>query len=448
MDGRMTEGPIARQLIRFSIPLILSGLLQQLYSWADALIVGNFAGEAALAAIGATNAVHTLYVALLAGFSVGVSILVSRAYGERDDAAVTRTSSTFLLLLTAMSLGLVAIGLLLSRPLLVLLGTPEEIMNQALEYLRIMMLGLPFLAAYNCYNAVLRGIGDSRTPLLAIIVSSLLNVALDLLFVGGFGWGVAGAAVATVLSQALMVVFLIVYVPRRHTLLRLPPRRSMVDKTALRGGLSLSLPTTLQSGVRSIGALMLQNVQNSFGAQVIAAITTAYRIDMLGLLPTTNIGAGISTFTAQNHGAGQLDRARRGLWIGSAIAFVTSLVTTVIFVLAGETLMRLFGVSEGAVRIGRDFLHFCAVFYPIFGVQTAFIGYLQGMGDVRFAAFATISSLAMRVVLSYAFAGIAGHAIIAYSEMASWVYCLILCVGRYWFRFRKGKLDDPPKAAG
>lgn len=436
MEGRMTEGGIAKQLIRFSIPLILSALLQQLYSWADALIVGNFVGEASLAAIGATGVVSGMLIAILQGFSVGVSVLVAQAFGRGDDDAVTRTSATFVVFLLTVSLALTAAGIALVGPILRLLGTPADILSLSTEYLMIVLAGMPALAVYNIYSAALRGIGDSRTPLWAIVVSSVSNVVLDLLFVAVFGWGVAGAAIATVIAQALMALYLALFTPRKHAQLRFRISFRSMDRKALGQGLSLSLPTALQSGAHSIGGLLLQSVMNGFGTQVVAAITTAYRIDSFGLQPTVNIGAGVSTFTGQNKGAGLLDRARRGLWVGSAISLVTALVTTVLFVLAGAPLMRMFGVSEGAVAIGREFLYFCSVFYPVFGVYSAFLCYLQGMGDVRFAAFASVSGLVVRVVLSYAFAATIGWRIIAYSEMASWVYCLVICWIRYMTRFR------------
>lgn len=437
MENRMTKGSIAGTLIRFSIPLVLSGILQQLYSWTDALIVGNYVGEAPLAAIGATGTLSTLFIATIVGLSSGVGVFVAQAFGEGDRESITGASSAFVLLLAPLSMLLSCAGILLARPLLRLLGTPADIFDLSAKYLRIVLLGLPCLTVYNLYSAVLRGIGDSRTPFLAIAVSSLCNVALDFLFVAVFRMGVSGAAVATVLSQLMMAVFLVIFSARRHPLLRLRMAWGSLRHPGLRKGMSLGLPMALQSGVRSIGGLMLQNIMNSFGSQVVAAISTAYRIDSLALLPTINIGAGVSTFSGQNKGAGDLRRARRGLGVGSIIALMTSLATTAVFVLFGAQLMRMFGITEGAVMIGREFLRFCAVFYPLFGIYNAFLGYLQGMGDVRFVSFASISSLALRIVLSYALSGILGHRVIAVSEMASWVYGLLLCLGRYCMLWRE-----------
>ncbi len=437
----MTRGPITRTLVLFSLPLALSGLLQQLYSWVDALIVGNVMGEGALAAIGATGTVSGLFISLVLGFSVGVSILISQAYGAGEREIIGQVTGAFTVLLGGLAILLAVAGIALTHPLLTLLGTPPDIIDAAGTYLRIAFLGIPALAIYNIYNAALRGIGDSRTPLLSIAVSAVANLVLDILLVKVIPLGVMGAAIATIISQWLMALFLMVYAPRKHPLLGYRFGRGMMDLPTLRRGMSLSVPTSVQSAIRSVGGLLLQNVMNSFGSTTVAAISTAYRIDTLILLPVMNIGSGVSTFVAQNKGAGDMNRANKGLRAGLVIALVTSLITTSVVVILGGTLMRLFGITEEAVTIGRDFLFFCAVFYPVFGVQHAIIGYLQGIGDVRFTAFASISSLALRIILSYAFAKIAGNRIIAYSEMVSWVYCLIICTMRYrWVRGKNVRL--------
>ncbi len=431
MDRDMTRGSIARTLVLFSIPLVLSGLLQQLYSWADALIVGNFVGEGSLAAIGATGTVTGVFLSVVLGFSTGVSIVVSQAYGAGEKDVISRVTGAFALLLTGASVLLAVLGIALAGPLLRLLRTPSDIFDLSRTYLCIVFAGLPALAIYNIYSAALRGVGDSRTPLMAIAISAVSNVLMDLLLVAVIPMGVAGAAIATALSQWAMAAFLIWYAPRKHPLLRYKIRKDLFDRAVLSRGFSLGVPTTFQSAIRSVGGLLLQNVMNGFGSTTVAAITTAYRIDSLILLPVVNAGAGVSTLVAQNKGAGDLSRAHKGLKAGALIALVSSLVTTAVVVLLGGTLLRLFGITEEAVRIGRDFLFFCAVFYPIFGVQQAFLGFLQGMGDVKFAAFASISSLAVRVLLSYLFADTFGNRIIAYAEMVSWVYCLLICIARY-----------------
>lgn len=436
MAKDMTKGGIAKTLIAFCIPLILSGLLQQLYSWADGLIVGNVIGEGPLAAIGATGSISGLFISLLSGFSVGVSILAARAYGEGATGSLRPILSTFLLCLTGASLALMAGGLLLAGLLLRAMDTPADILSGAETYLRIILLGIPFLAAYNVLTAVLRGIGDSRTPLYAIVVSSVCNILLDVLFVAAFGWGVAGAAWATVLSQAAMTVFLLLYAQKKTPMLRMTPGTLRVDFPILKQGLSLSLPTALQYGVRSVGSLFLQSVMNSFGTTTVAAITTAYRIDSVVLLPVINLGAGLSTFVAQNSGAGQTDRVGKGLRTGAILTAAVAVAITAMVIPAGGFLMGLFGVSAEAVSIGRSFFGAIALFYPLFGIANSFIGYLQGLGDVRFTSVISILALGLRIALSYLLAERYGNMIIAYAEMASWVLLLAACGIRSWQKGR------------
>lgn len=439
MAKDMTKGGITGILIRFCVPLVLSGLLQQMYSWADALIVGNWVGEASLAAIGATGGVSGLFIAIVSGFAVGVSILTAQAYGGGDREGMRGITSTFSWFLGGIALLLAVVGIALARPLLGALDTPSEVLPIAGDYLSIVLAGIPFLAVYNVYSAVLRGIGDSRTPLLSIIVSSVANVLLDLLFVAAFGWGAAGAAAATLISQALMTLFIVAYSGRRYAMLRLFVGKGMVDPALLRRGLSLSLPTAIQSGVRSVGGLLLQSITNSFGTQTLAAITTAYRIDSVVLLPVNNLGAGVSTFVAQNAGAGDLRRARRGLLSGALITAAVAVAMSALVIPMGGRLMALFGVSREVVAIGQDFFRAIALFYPIYGVAVGFIGYLQGIGDVTYTGVINIASGAVRIALSYILAPYFGNMVIAYAEMISWVFLLVLAVARYLWLRRRGK---------
>lgn len=430
MAKDMTQGSISKTLALFSIPLVLSGLLQQLYGWADALIVGNVLGEGPLAAIGATNTISTMFTVLISGFSVGVSILAARAYGQGDHQAISRITSTFALCLTLCAAALTGVGVAVARPMLRLLGTPQDIFEQSLLYLNIIYYGMPFMALYNLYSAVLRGIGDSRTPLYAIAVSSAANVALDLMFVAGLGWGVSGAAAATILSQILMCLFLTCYSAARFPLLRFRLGRGMVDGRLLAQGLRLGIPTALQSGMHALGGLMLQGVMNSFGTETVAAVTTAYRIDSVALLPVINLGSGVSTFVAQNAGAGNRARAQSGLKAGSFLAVGVSMAIVAIVVPLGSTILRLFGVSEPVVAIGRELLFTLAAFYPVFALMNALSGYLQGLGDVVFTGTANVGALGLRICLSYALAPWLGRRVIGWAELISWVAVTLVFLWR------------------
>lgn len=430
MAKDMTKGSIARTLVSFSIPLIFSGLMQQLYSWADAFIVGNVNGEGALAAIGACAAISGLLIAVITGFTAGVSILSAQRFGFGDKAVQKKILWSFSLILGGLFLAAALAGVILTKPLLRMLNTPADIFAGSAVYLRITLLGVPFLAVYNVYSAVLRGVGDSKAPFLAVLFSSVLNIALDFAAVYLLNWGVAGAAAATALSQALMTVFIVLYAVRRYEILRFVPGRALLDGEIIRSGSRLALPITIQSGVSSAGQLVLQNFMNGFGTQTVAAITSAYRVDCIILLPIINLGTAISTVAAQNTGAGLHDRARRSLTVGSALMAAVSLALSAIVVPFGGRLVGMFGVTPEVQQIGANFFRCLGSFYIVFGLSTSIRGYLEGIGDVLFSGLIGIAMLAVRIILSYALAGFYGNMVIAWAEAYAWCFMLALYVLR------------------
>ena len=253
---------IAVELIRFSLPLILSGVLQQLYNWVDAFVVGNVEGELALAAVGATGTVVNFYVTAITGFTLGLAILFAQKFGSRETEAIPKILKTFAVLLGAVFLALAAVGFCLTEPFLRLLNTTPDTIGLAGDYLRIILIGIPFLAVYNVYAAALRGTGDSRAPFLAVLLSSAVNVVLDIVLVAVLRWSVAGAAVATVLSQAAMTVFLIAYSVKKYPLLRFSRAGGLLDRAMLVQGVRLGVPPMIQSSVSACGSLILQNFMN------------------------------------------------------------------------------------------------------------------------------------------------------------------------------------------
>ncbi len=433
----LIKGNLVRALITFSMPLILSGVLQQMYSWADAFIVGNIEGESALSAIGSTNVITNLFVMAITGFMSGVSILAARYFGEGNKEIQKRVLSSFTVIsgivFTFLSVGAICF----SEEILLLLETPEDIFITADNYLRIVLAGMPFITIYNVYAAVLRGIGDSRTPFYSVIVSSAANVILDIVFVAGLGWGAEGAALATVLSQVAMAVFTVCYSVNRYEILRFCFDKNILDASVLKRGCALSLPIMVQSVVTAAGNLVLQNFMNSFGSSTVAAITTAYRIDCVILLPVINLGTGIATITSQNIGAGQRERARKGLAAGLGLTAGVSVCLSVIVVLIGGSLIELFGVTPASARIGRDFFHAIAWFYIIFGSSMAMRGYLEGIGQVVFSGTFSILTLAVRIVLSYEMLPLFGNMVIAYAEAFAWCFQFVSYAVFIFFYERK-----------
>ena len=318
-----------------------------------------------------------------------------------------------------------------------LLHTTPDTLALAESYLRIIFAGIPFLAVYNVYSAALRGIGDSRAPFYAVLLSSLVNVGLDILFVAVFHWSVAGAAIATVLSQIAMTLFLMVYAARRYAMLRFRPGRGMFDCRELAEGVHFGLPPMLQSSVSSGGNLVLQNFMNGFGTQTVAAVTTAYRIDLIVMLPMINLGSGIATLVAQSCGSGEGRRAGRILAVGAAMMAVVSLGMTALVIPSGGHLIALFGAGAEAVAIGSRFFRCIASFYLVYGLATALRGYVEGTGEVVYSSVAGILSLFVRILLSYALVGWFDNMVIAYAEGLSWVLLLALYGGHLLIKGRR-----------
>ena len=439
---------LAKELFWFALPLILSGLLQQLYNIVDSLIIGNVLGEEALAAAGASGPILNLFIYVCTGLVTGCTILVSHAWGAGERKKATAVAATFGLFLLAGSLALAGIGLCLHRGLLSLLHTPEALLAGASEYLSVVFLGIPFLALYNLAGALLRGTGNSRTPLVAIILASLVNVGLDLLLVWGLEWGIRGAAVATVIAQALSAFYLLWYLRQGKGgfYFTLSPRAA--SRACLAEGLKLSLPRVIQSGASSLGSLLLQSVMNSFGVDVVAAITTSYKVDSLAILPILNMSTAISVFTGQSIGAGDRQRALECLRRGRRLAVGVALCITVLLVFGGRFIVGLFGVPEEVMDLGQRFFWLLAAFYRVLACNESVGGFLQGVKDVAFPAVVNIAALWLRVALSYGLAGVLGSDVIALSEGASWVFALVCFTLRYRSGRWKRRVADELARAG
>ena len=378
MQNKMTEGNVTRTLAAFTVPLILSGLFQQLFNWVDAFIVGNIEGETALAGIGATTSVYNLFVTVITGFTSGLSVLAAQRYGMGEKGKIRKLLSSYTVLFALLFTVISIAGAVFTEEILAVLDTPETIFSSARSYLNILFAGIPFLAVYNTYSSVLRGIGNSRAPFFSVLVCSAVNVALDLLFVAGMGYGAAGAAAATAISQAAMAVYIIAYTVRKYPFLRFSFSGKLPDKTVWKIGAVYGLPSAVQSGVSSVGNIYLQQFMNGFGEQTVAAITTAYRVDTVIFLPIINFGSGIATVVAQNIGAGKPERAKQVFRTGTVIMTVISLGLTALVLLLGEKLIAAFGITADTAAIGKEFFHAISRFYIIYGISMAVRGCLEG----------------------------------------------------------------------
>lgn len=426
----MRKHSIAGEMIRFSLPLIMSGILQQLYSWADAFIVGHSGanGELMLAAVGATGSITTLLVQTIVGFTLGLSIMAAQEFGQKNMERLRRITGSFGPVLAAVYTVLAVAAIACVRPILRVMSAPAEIFDYSAQYLQIVLMGVPFLAVYNLLAALLHAVGNSKASFYAVLLSSLLNVALDVLLVLVFPFGVAGAASATVVSQIAMTVFMAAYLKIRYP--ELVSHGMRFDRSVFRQGLSFSMPPTIQNSVTSAGNLVLQNFMNQFGAVTVLAITTSYRVDSLMLLPIFNLGSAISSMTARSKGEGDARKVRGCLKTGLWIMFAVCGVLTVMMFLFGSSFVAFFGVTGEALEIGKQFFRDLSLFYVPFGIATAMRSALEGIGDISYCSAVGIGTLVIRIVFSYIFRPLMGNRAIAFAEAVAWMCLLMLMTAR------------------
>ena len=399
-----TRGGVAAVLIRFSLPLIISGILQQLYNWADAFIVGHAVGESALAAVGATTAVSVFFTMAITGFTQGLSILAAQRFGSGDRAGLRPILSTFLVVLLPLAVLCAALGVWASGSLLHLLHTPENILAFAGDYLRIIFIGVPFLAAYNLYSALLRAMGDSRAPFYAVVVSSLANVALDLWFVAGLGMGTAGAALATTAAQAVSFGMALVLVARRTGLLQ--PKLSFfrMHGALLRLILRLGIPSALQMTIAGFSWLVVTFLVNQYGVDVSAGNGVAIKIKDICQLFISAMASGATTMIAQNLGASKFERAKDVMYTAMKITCAMAAAMIVLVELFAPQMAAVF-TNEAAVRdaavLNLRIEILGQVFYAVFLVYHAL---MLGAGDTWWVFLSSFANcIVFRVVLSLLF---------------------------------------------
>jgi len=421
-----TKGSIAGELIRFSLPLILSGILQQLYSWADAFIVGHAEGELQLGAVGATHSLSWFFINTIMGFTLGLSILGAQEYGRGNTGKVRRILAVFLPTLCGVYVLLSVCGIVFAEPILGVMNTPAEIFNYSLEYFRVVLMGIPFLAVYNLYAALLRAIGNTKISFYAVLLSSVLNVALDILLIVILPYGVGGAAVATVISQIAMTVFIVIYSNNKYVQLNIKREDMGFDRGVFKEGLSFSVPPTIQNSVTSLGNLVLQNFMNGFGATTVLAITTAYRVDSITILPIINLGAAVSSMTARAKGAGDTHRIRSCAKTGIIMVAAVSAVLAAGVYFFGIYFVEIFGVTGKALETGGQFFRDLSNFYVIFGIAGVLRSVLEGIGDITYCSTVGIATLGVRIVSSYLLRPFFANRTVALAEGISWCFLMVM----------------------
>ena len=443
----LTTGNETRAIVTFAIPMLIGNVFQQLYQMVDSIVVGQGVGKEALGAIGASVPIIFLMVSLIMGVTMGATIMLSQFYGARDTERLRRTMDTAYIFLFIASVIVSVAGFFLSTPILRAMQTPEEILPHASEYLRIMFIGMIFLFGYNTVGAVLRGLGDARRPLYFLIVASILNVVLDLLFVIGFGWGIAGAAWATVISQGVSFVIGVAYMQRRPEL-RTTLGSMRFDRPLFRSMLRIGLPTGIQQSLVSFGFVALTRIVNPFGTDVVAGYTAATRLDSFAMLPAMNLSMAVSTFVGQNLGAGKPERVRRGYAAGMAMGGAISVVLTAVLIVFRDGLIGLFSTDPGVLRYGGEYLTIVTSFYVLFTAMFITGGVLRGAGDTMVQMVITLIALwGVRIPVAALLSGTMGTLGIWWSIPAGWSVGFALIFGYYLTGRWKRKVLVRPAAA-
>ena len=452
MVKNLTEGQPLRLLFFFSLPMVAGNLFQQLYNMVDTAVVGKFVGEDAVAAVGSSFPIVFLSVAVAAGLSMGCNVVVSQLFGAGRIHEMKSTISTAIISLSVLGLILMALGTVFAGPLLQLLGTDPDIMADSQTYLRIYFGGAVFLFLYNTLNGIYNAQGDSKTPLVFLMISSLTNIVLDLLFVIRFHMGVAGVAWATLIAQGICAVasLVVLFFRMKH----LPceagkegQKIPLFHKVAVKRIAQIGLPSMLQQSLVPLSMMMMQGLVNSYGKVLVAGYTAATKIDTLAMLPNMNFSNAMSSYTAQNIGAGRYDRVKQGLKASLFMVVVFSLLITVIIFLFGDQLLSLFldpGDTSGALGYGLTYMHTVSLFYILMGLLFVSNGMLRGSGDMGAFTFSSMANLFSRVAVAYALARLTplGANAIWWSIPAGWaigsVVSLLRVKSGKWMRAAVG----------
>ena len=434
MTRDLTEGPITKTMLYFAFPMILGNLLQQLYNVADTLIVGRFLGSNALAAVGSSYTLMTFLTSILLGLCMGSGAVFSIRFGQRNFDELRDGIAHSFLMISALTLILNTAVFLLTDPLLGLLQVPEEIYGMMREYLRIIFLGISAVFLYNFFASLLRAAGNSVTPLIFLAVCALLNIGLDLLFVIRFHWGVAGAAAATVISQFVSGLGLALYTFLAFPEFRPSARQLRLKKRVFTEIAQSSVLTCLQQSVMNLGILMVQGLVNSFGTAVMAAFAAAVKIDSFAYMPVQDFGNAFSTFTAQNLGAGQSERVRRGYLAGVRMVAAFAVLTCLILTIFHEPIINAFleeGSDAAAFATGNAYLTFIAFFFVCIGMKAITDGVLRGAGDVVVFTLANLINLGIRVSFAFGFAGVIGVEAVWFAVPMGWTTNFVISFIRY-----------------
>ncbi len=420
----MTSGAVWKVILRFAFPLLIGNLLQQLYNVTDSVIVGQFLGKESLAAVSASFFIYYFIISLVIGIGSGTSVVISQFFGAKEFDKVQKAFSSFLIFMLVAGVLLSIAGIIFAEPMFRLTNTPEDVIPQAVAYLRIYVGGTFLFVTFNSIISILRGVGESVRPMLFILLTTILNIALDLLFIVVFKWGIEGAARATVIAQGIGMCVALGYVNNTHPLLSIKKQDLLFDMGLFKEGLRIGLPSSVQQCAISLGLIALLGIVNSFGTDTLTAYGAAGKIDTIIIQAVLTLSGALAAFCGQNIGAGHLDRVRDGVRFAMLVNLLLGLATFTAIYFFGDKMMLAFTKDPEVIRIGKEYLLIMGGFFIVHGGLNVFNGALRGAGDTLFPMAVSITCLwLIRIPLAYWFSSIWGRSGIWWAIGAS------LCIG-------------------
>lgn len=434
MTKDMTTGNPVKLILTFSIPLLIGNIFQQFYSMADTVIVGRFLGVDALAAVGSTGAMAFLVNGFVLGLTSGFAVLVSQRFGANDEEGVKKAFASSLILSIIMTILVTAISMVSAKPLLELMNTPENIINDSLSYIIIIFAGNIAIIFYNMLSSILRALGDSKTPLYFLIIASILNIMLDIVFIVNFHMGVAGAAYATIISQSISAILCAIYIVKRFPILKLKKKHWKIRKSYVEKQLRIGVPMALQFSITAAGAMVLQGALNNFGSKIIASYTAASKVQQLVMQPSITFGMAMATYAGQNLGAGKINRIKEGVKKCSIISIIVSIASTIIVILFGGVFTKMFidGNDVEVIYYAKQYLNTVSIFYIPLGLIFVYRNTLQGVGESFVPMMAGVAEMIARTVVAFTLPLLLDFIGIALADPAAWIAaCVPLMITYY-----------------
>lgn len=398
----LTHGPVWKVIVRFALPLLIGNLLQQLYNVTDSIIVGQFLGKEALAAVSASFFIYYFIISLVIGVGSGTSVVVSQFFGAKQFDKVQKAFSSFFIFMLVAGIALSIAGIIFAEPIFRLTNTPEEVIPQAVAYFKIYIGGTFLFVTFNSIISILRGVGESVRPMIFILITTILNIALDLLFIVGFDWGIEGAARATVIAQGIGMCVALGYVNNTHPLLSIKKRDLLFDMKLFKEGLKIGLPTSVQQCAIALGLIALLGIVNSFGTDTLTAYGAAGKIDTIITQAVLTLSGALAAFCGQNIGAGRFDRVRKGLRFTMLVNILFGIITFTAIYFFGDEMMRAFTADPAVIAIGKEYLLIIGGFFIVHGALNIYNGALRGAGDTFFTMLSSLLCLwLIRIPLAY-----------------------------------------------